>query len=363
MGSRQQHEEEGWLTRERVLVLVLTVVTAIVCYLCYVVTLPFIPALTWALVLAVITQPLYQWIQRYIKIQWLASVLAIAIVMVTIALPAAAVVRQVVKEAVVVVEKVRADTAEDLWKEALERNRRLAPTLKWIEREVDLRAQVERVSDRVLAGLTRFVSGSIFIIMGWLITLFLLFYFLRDREFILRALRGFVPLSAKESTRIFNRVRDTIHALVFGTLAVSIVQGILGGIIFWALGLPAPLLWGAVMAVMAMLPVFGTALVWVPTALYLAIAGEWQKALILTAWGGIVIALIDNLLYPLLVRSKLRLHPVPVFIAILGGIIVFDATGIVLGPVILAVAVALLEIWRRRMADGGAVEAGIDTKT
>jgi predicted PurR-regulated permease PerM len=130
------------------------------------------------------------------------------------------------------------------------------------------------------------------------------------------------------------------------------VQGALGGLMFWWLGLPAPIVWGVVMAVLAILPMFGAALVWVPAAGFLAIEGDLDKALLLTAWGTLVVGLIDNLLYPVLVKGRLRMHTVPVFISVLGGLFAFGATGVVLGPLILAVAIALLEIWRRRMADG-----------
>jgi predicted PurR-regulated permease PerM len=103
------------------------------------------------------------------------------------------------------------------------------------------------------------------------------------------------------------------------------------------------------MALVAVLPIFGAALVWVPAAAYLLIEGHWEKALVLAAWGAIVIGLIDNLLYPLLMKNRLSMHTVPVFIAAMGGLFAFGATGIVLGPLILAVALALLDVWRRRM--------------
>jgi predicted PurR-regulated permease PerM len=306
--------------------------------------------------------PLHKWVEQRIGWPSIAAVITVFVVTVTFALPAIFVTRAIGKEAVAVIEEVRGDSAKDLWDQAMSHNRRLSPTLRWIEREANIRTQFQRISDRALAGLTAFISSTVFLATFGLVSLFLLFYFLRDREYILGALRNFFPLTVPESSRLFVRVRDTIQALVWGTLAVSAIQGTLGGLMFWWLGLPAPLLWGAVMAIVAVLPVFGTALIWVPTAVYLAFAGEWQSALILTVWGGTVIALIDNLLYPFLVRNKLRLHPVPIFIAILGGLLVFGGTGIVLGPVILAIAVALLDVWRRRMADGGAVETAMEPK-
>ena len=113
------------------------------------------------------------------------------------------------------------------------------------------------------------------------------------------------------------------------------------------------------MALFAVVPVLGTFVVWVPAALFLALEGHWGKALILTAWGGIIVASIDNLLYPTLVGQRMRLHTLPVFIAILGGLALFGAVGLVLGPVTLAVTVALIDIWRRRTAGGHTAEEGV----
>lgn len=123
---------------------------------------------------------------------------------------------------------------------------------------------------------------------------------------------------------------------------------------FWWLGLPAPLLWGAVMALLAVVPVLGAFVVWVPAALFLALNGQMGKALILAGWGIVVIATIDNLLYPVLVGKRLRLHTLLVFIAVVGGLAMFGAVGVVLGPLILALTDAIIEVWRRRTADGHA---------
>ena len=148
---------------------------------------------------------------------------------------------------------------------------------------------------------------------------------------------------------MLSRIDDTIHAMIFGSLGVALIQGVLGGLMFWLLGLPSPLIWSAVMCICAVLPIFGAALVWVPGALYLWVTGETTSALILVAWGAVVVSLIDNLLYPILVRNQLRLHTVPVFVAIVGGIVAFGAAGLILGPVVLAVTKVLLGVWGDRM--------------
>jgi predicted PurR-regulated permease PerM len=144
-------------------------------------------------------------------------------------------------------------------------------------------------------------------------------------------------------------IGHTVYATVYGTLAVAAVQGTLGGLMFWWLGLPAPLLWGLVMGVLAVLPVLGAFIVWIPAALFLALDGSWGKALILALWGGVVVDGIDNvMIYPILVGNRLKLHTIPAFMAIVGGLIVFGPSGLILGPVALTVTVLLLEIWQSR---------------
>jgi len=149
---------------------------------------------------------------------------------------------------------------------------------------------------------------------------------------------------------LFCRVRDTIYATMYGTLTVASIQGLLGGLMFWWLGLSAPLLWGVVMALLAVVPVLGAFVVWIPAALFLALEGSWGKALMLTLWGTIVVGGIDNLLLPILVGNRLKLHTVIAFISMVGGLIVFGASGLILGPVVLTITMVLLEIWRIRTA-------------
>jgi predicted PurR-regulated permease PerM len=159
---------------------------------------------------------------------------------------------------------------------------------------------------------------------------------------------------------LFDRVRDTIFATVYGTAAVSAVQGLLGGLMFWWLGLPAALLWGVIMALLAVVPMLGAYVVWVPAALFLAIEGSWGKALILAVWGGVIIGISDNLLRPVLVGNRLKLHTVLVFMSVVGGLILFGPTGLILGPVTLTVTTVLLEVWRSRAATAVVARVGSD---
>ena len=352
-------QTDEWLTRERLLALVLVAVSVLVAWLCWQLIKPFVPSITWALVLAVLAYPLHDRIRRLIKWQSVAAGVSVVLVTLVIALPATLVVRQAGVEAVASVNAARGLASAERWKLAIERFPRLAPAREWVEREVDIKKEVDGASTQVAKGVKNVLQRLVDVAIATLITLFLLFYFLRDEAGILRALAKLVPLAPAEAELVRKDVRDAISAIVFGTLVVAVLQGALGGAMFWLLGLPAPILWGSIMAVLAILPLFGAALVWIPAALFLAIDGDWGKALLLAAWGTIVVGLIDNLLLPVLVKNRLRVHTVLVFIAVLGGIFAFGATGAVLGPLILALALALVEIWRRRMAQG-AIEEGVN---
>jgi predicted PurR-regulated permease PerM len=352
---------DTWLPRERVLVIVLAIVTLVVCATAFRLVEPFIPAITWAVVLAVMAHPMHDALLQRLRRPWLAAALSVIAVAFVVALPAVFVARQIAGEALHSAESVRNVLDGDHWKASLDRYPSLAPLREWVEEQVDLRAEFQRGSEAVSKGVREFLARSIQFIVGAFVTLFVLFYALRDERRVLGTLRKFVPLAPAETDQVLRKVGQTIHALVYGTLSVAVVQGILGGLMFWWLGLPAPLLWGTVMALVAVLPVFGAAIVWLPVALYLAAQGDWHKALALAAWGAVVVSTIDNLLYPILVKNEIRLHTVPVFISVLGGLVAFGATGVILGPVLLVVTLALLDIWRRRMA-AGEVESGVDRR-
>ena len=343
-------QREDFLTRERILVIVLVMATALTAWLCWRMVEPFVPALTWAVVLAVIAHPLHERILARIRWPGVAATVALVAVSLVIALPTALLAREVGREAVASVDAFHRFADTERWKRALDRVPLVKPVRDWVEREIDARGQVAEASSGVSKSVQGAVAGGVEFVVSLLVTLFLLFFFLRDKWRILATVEGLMPLAPTESAEVVRRLREMISAVVYGTLVVALVQGALGGLIFWWLELPAPLLWGSIMALMAVLPLLGAAVVWVPAAAMLALDGHWEKAMILTAWGALVIGLIDNILIPMLMKNRLHMHTVPVFIAAMGGLLAFGATGIVLGPLVLAVALALIDVWKRRMA-------------
>jgi predicted PurR-regulated permease PerM len=360
MRYAKQDGNGDWLTRERTLILVLAAVTVIFLYLCYSMAAPFAAPLTWALALAVIAYPLHEWLTRRLRGRHsMAAALTVLVVAAVLIGPAVFVANEIGREVTAALDRIENGEAQKQWTQAIQNSPRVATVLESVGLGGNLHEELKQGAELIAKKMGGVVSGTLAAATGILITLFLLFYFFRDGKKLTGSVRGLVPLAEREAGEVFHRVRDTIYGVVYGTLVVALIQGALGGMMFWVLGLPGPLLWGAVMAILAVLPVFGAAIVWVPAAALLALQGDPAKALILTAWGGIVVALIDNLLYPILVKDRLCLHTVPVFVSIVGGLVVFGAAGVVLGPVVLAITVALIEIWRRRTEHGRAAEHAV----
>ncbi len=353
------HRETGWFSRERVLVLTLLAATLLALYLCYLIAVPFLPSLVWGLAFAVVANPLHCRIERRIQNRSVAAALTVVLVAAVIMGPVALIAQQVFQQVASGVQSLNSGLSSGGWRETILRNHALGPVFQWVESYVDIGARLKDAGTAIAERMSSWVTGSVWAMAQFFITFFLLFYFLRDRRAVLDALRSLVPLSRIETDEVFQGVEDSIYATIYGTLTVALIQGVLGGLMFWWLGIPAPLVWGVVMAGLAIIPILGAFIVWIPAALFLLAGGYWVKALILSLWGAIAIGLIDNILYPVLVGSRLRLHTVPVFIAVVGGVIVFGTSGVIVGPIILAVTMALVDIWKRRTAGYSTAEEAL----
>jgi len=183
------------------------------------------------------------------------------------------------------------------------------------------------------------------------LTLYFLFYFLRDRTRVLTDVRSILPLSASETDALFRRLNETIHATLYGMVALSALQGLLGGLMFWWFGVPSPWFWALVAALFAFVPVIDTLVIWVPAAVYLGLEGRWGEALGVAALGSLLVRALENFLYPILVKDRLQAPSVSIFVALLGGVLLFGWTGLVLGPVILTCTTTLLQMAAKRTAD------------
>lgn len=337
-----------WGSPLHVRALVLIVVTGAAVYLCYRLAEPFFPALAGTLALAVLFAPLHRWIESKLGRPNLSAAISILVIAIAVVVPATFVADRLVGEATRVAETMKATVESGEWRRAFEARPRIAPVGRWIDQYLNLPGMLQTVASWLTDIASTFVRGSILQLIGVVLTFYMLFYFLRDRGAALESIRSHSPLAAADMNRLFGEILDTVRATVYGTFAVAAVQGVLGGLMFWWLGLPGPLLWGIVMGLLAVVPVLGAFVIWIPAAIFLALEGSEGKALLLAIWGTVVVGGIDNLLYPMLVGSRLKMHSVVALISIVGGLIVLGPSGLILGPVTFTATRVLLEIWGRR---------------
>ena len=207
---------------------------------------------------------------------------------------------------------------------------------------------------RVVAGYTlaaaQNVAGAV---VSFVFVIFAMFLLFRDGDRIVARIPDLLPFERARSEALLARVRDVIYGSVYGVVVIAVVQGALCGGIFWILGIPSAALWGMVTVVTSVLPVVGAAGVWAPGAVYLAATGHWTRAIILAVFGTAVISTVDNFLRPRLVGGRVGLSELVMFFSLLGGLQVFGVLGIVLGPVLFAIAGAILDVLSDETAASG----------
>lgn len=179
--------------------------------------------------------------------------------------------------------------------------------------------------------------------------LYLTFFLLRDGNHLLEMLIRALPLGDARERLLVAKFGEVTRATIKGNLVIAVIQGTLGGLIFWALGIPGALLWGVVMAMMSLIPAVGPAIVWAPVAIYLLATGATVKAMILIGFGMGVIGLVDNILRPILVGRDTKLPDYVVLLSTLGGLALFGINGFVIGPLVAALFIAFWGIFIREV--------------
>jgi predicted PurR-regulated permease PerM len=343
-----EHTQRGMLDLSLVKAVIALAATALGLYLCYRLSLPFLSALTWALVLAIILAPAHRQIEARVPRPNLSASLSVAAVAVAAGIPLFLMAQQLAREAASGALYLETALRAFDWRELIGNHPWLADATAWIEGRFDAANAVSALAQRLTEQSTSLFRGSVNQAVGLVLVFYMLFYLLRDRDAALHVLVAFSPLTTTETLRIADRFADTVRASIFGTVIIGLIQGTLGGLMFWWLALPTPVFWGLVMGMLAIIPMLGAFVVWLPAAVILALEGEWASAALLAVWGGGIIATVDNLLYPALVGSRLKLHTLPAFVGTVGGIILFGASGIVLGPAIIVVTLELIEILKQR---------------
>ena len=203
----------------------------------------------------------------------------------------------------------------------------------------------------VYQSLKSFTQNSVEFLIMFILMLYSLFFFLRDGEKIMKKIMFILPLGSKNEKLLYDKFTSAASAAIKGTLIVSVIQGFLGGLLFWATGIPGALIWGIVMSALATIPLTGTYIVWLPVALLKIATGQWLVGVIILSLGTLIVSTIDNFLRPIIIGKELSMHPVVILFATLGGLVVFGLTGFVLGPIIAALCQSLWELYEHYYKD------------
>lgn len=228
--------------------------------------------------------------------------------------------------------------------------------LSGVQVDIDELLQIfaEEFVDILFGDVPDLLSTIVFIGFGLAVILFLVYYLLRDGQDFVDWLLTVTPLEHRVGNRLIEQIDRTTHGVIVGHLLVAFVEGILGGIAFWFVGLPNPVFWAFVMIILSILPVIGPFLVWAPAAGYLLFIDLIPEAIFLTAWGLFVIGLIDNYLRPILIDRGARLNPGIILIGVFGGIYAIGISGLFIGPIVIGVLAAALTVFSSEWEQLGA---------
>jgi predicted PurR-regulated permease PerM len=334
----------------------LLIVLGIVLYFVGRILKPFFPALAWAAILATVFYPVYEWIQRFLHRRELASAACCVLLTVAIILPVISLLFLMASESVkaykslegVVGSGVPAKIAAIHNSSAYQHLEDYLQGLGLPEPDLGATAMraVQAASRFLVEHSAAVVSGFMNFIVQLFVMLFGLYYlFLRGPQ-LLRDLRNLIPFRPEYEEQIMQKFTGVVHATFTGSLAVALVQGALGGLGFMVFGISSPLLWGATMALMSLLPVVGTAVIWGPVVIFYLVAGSAVKGLLMLVVFGIAVGSVDNILKPLLIQRGMEIHTFWVFVSVIGGLAVFGFLGLVLGPFLFTILIFLLEIFK-----------------
>ncbi len=346
------------MKREHIFLIFILFLTFLSIYLLYQILSPFLSSIIWAILLAMIFYPLFQKLQRFLKKkEFLSALIMTLLVFLIIVLPFTLLMVSLASEVVDGYHRTEEMIKTGQLQAYLEKMKEV-PILNWIlarlGQHIDpsqmdpmplLLKNLQKISTFIFNQTATLLKGFSTFIAGFFFTLLSLYYLFKDGSRFFNGVKEIIPLSSKERDLLIQRFKDMIYATIYGGILIAIVQGILGGLSFWVLGLPSPIMWGTAMALLSFIPIGGTALIWAPAGILLLIGGAVLKGLLLLGLGVFVISMVDNFLRPFFISARTNIHPLLLFFAVLGGIQAFGLIGVVAGPLVATLFLTLLEIY------------------
>jgi predicted PurR-regulated permease PerM len=315
---------------------------------------PFFSAIAWAILIAFLLHPVHERFTRWLKGRASLSAVLLTISTLFIAVgPLAAIGVAFARQTATLLERLqdRVGDVEVTSVSSLKTLPLVGRALEWLESSTPISSEQLQSwavsSARSVLQYFASVGGTLFMgaigtVIGFTLMLFLLFFFVRDGEMMAKRLVSLVPMQVESKQKLERFVGDVTRAVVFGTLLTAILQGFLLGIGLALAGIPSAVVLAVVGAVLALLPMGGTAFIWIPAVIYLASQGQYGWAIFLFIWGAGLVSLVDNFVKPMMISGRTQVPTLAAFLGVLGGLAAFGPVGMFLGPVLIALILALL---------------------
>ncbi|MEW5974300.1 MAG: AI-2E family transporter [Acidobacteriota bacterium] len=305
---------------------------------------PFLKFLVFALLLTYLLNPAKKALLKKIRSRGLCAAILVVLILIVIILPTIYVSTQLVREVRSTISFISTSPQRYGYLEKAE-----SIIQNFIGEETDLHEYKQQLAAQVRSFVLRIapnlVDSLTDFLLGLFIMFFVLFYAFQIREDSFERVRALIPLAPTLKDKLVTEVQNMTWAVVYGQVVTAIVQGGLGGVGFLVFGLPSPVLWGFVMIILSFLPLVGTPIIWVPAGIYLLVSGETIRGIGLLIWGGVLVMNVDNVLKPRLISGRARIHPVVVLLGVLGGLKLFGFIGMVVGPLLLGLMIALIRFY------------------
>ncbi len=306
---------------------------------------PFVNIIALALILTILFRPLYRKILKRVKYPSVASGLTVVIILLILLVPIWFFGQMIFNELVQLYERYRDGGF------VIDRGQIISALPEQAQNIVqnissDINAFIGRITSQVFNSFSSIVSNIAGFILAAFMLFFIVYYLLKDGTRIKKALMDISPISSEHEEKLFDKIVSAVNGVVKGSFLVALIQAVVATIGFFIFGIPEPFLWGAFTMVAALVPHVGTSLSLIPAVAYLAITGQAPQAIGLAIWGAVAVGLSDNLLGPRLVAGAVQLHPVLVLLAVIGGLQFFGVLGFLIGPILMAIFVALVDMYR-----------------
>ena len=322
----------------------------VVVYLCLLILRPFFGVVAWSMVLAITCYPFHQRLVHRNGRVALSAFITSALMVLAVVVPLLFIAGVAINQLLTLGDSLRQAVLDP---DGISRRvtAALAPLTQRLGLDPDaIVAWASAHSREWVAGAGQYTmsaaAGVGSALLSFALIAVAMFLLLRHGETLVAMIPDLLPFERTRSEALLLRIRDAVHASLYGVVTIATIQGVLCGGMFWLLGIPAAALWGLATVFASMVPLVGTAAVWVPGTVYLLVSGSWVKAIVLAVWGAAVVSSVDNFLRPKLVAGRVQLSGVAMFVAMLGGLQAFGALGIILGPVLFATAAAILDVLR-----------------